>query len=162
MAELKRIEEELPKAEFASYGIPPKQPDAPKLVKGQEAEALDRAAAVSEPSRSFVCTSTYNVPVFRSITGVEVMPTSGLMNGQSTSRAGTGGTPASGCMKLTFPAVRKSVHRYRTRKCCCARGRRRQCRAGPCRGPPLPTDREAARKWARLPETRTPCQTALR
>ena len=48
LAELKRIEEELPRAEFASYGIPPKQSDAPKLVKGQEAETLDRAAAVSE------------------------------------------------------------------------------------------------------------------
>ncbi len=49
MAELKRIEEELPTAAFASYGIPPKQPDGPKLVKGQEPETLDTAAAVSEP-----------------------------------------------------------------------------------------------------------------
>ena len=53
MAEVKRIEEELPRAEFASYGIPPKQSDAPKLVKGQEPETLDRAAAVSEPMPLF-------------------------------------------------------------------------------------------------------------
>jgi|SRR3984893_8564528 hypothetical protein len=52
MAEQKRIEE-LPTAEFASYGIPPKQPDGPKLVKGQEPETLDRAAAVSEPMPLF-------------------------------------------------------------------------------------------------------------
>ena len=38
MAELKRIEEELPTAELASDGIPPKQPEGPKLVKGQEPE----------------------------------------------------------------------------------------------------------------------------
>ena len=53
MAELKRIEEEPSTAEFASYGIPPKQPDGPKLVKGQEPETLDRAAAVSEPMPLF-------------------------------------------------------------------------------------------------------------
>jgi hypothetical protein len=53
MAELKRIERELPTAEFASYGIPPKQPDGPKLVKGPEAETLDRSAAVSEPMPLF-------------------------------------------------------------------------------------------------------------
>ena len=53
MAELKRIEEELPTAEVASDGIPPKQPDGPKLVKGQEPETLDRAAAVSEPMPLF-------------------------------------------------------------------------------------------------------------
>ena len=52
MAEQKRIEE-LPTAEFASYGIPPKQPDGPKLVKGQEPETLDRAGAVSEPMPLF-------------------------------------------------------------------------------------------------------------
>src|ERR1700737_100184 len=52
MAELKRIEEEPSTAEFASYGIPPKQPDGPKLVKGQEPETLDRAAAV-EPMPLF-------------------------------------------------------------------------------------------------------------
>ena len=53
MAELKRIEEELPTAELASDGIPPKQPEGPKLVKGQEPETLDRAAAVSEPMPLF-------------------------------------------------------------------------------------------------------------
>jgi hypothetical protein len=53
MAELKRIEEELPPAEFVSYGIPPKQPEGPKLVKGQELETLDRAVAVSEPMPLF-------------------------------------------------------------------------------------------------------------
>ena len=53
MAELKRIEEELPTAELASYGIPPKQPEGPKLVKGQEPETLDRGAAVSEPMPLF-------------------------------------------------------------------------------------------------------------
>src|ERR1700674_5737397 len=53
MAELKRIEEEPSTAEFDSYGIPPKQPDGPKLVKGQEPETLDRAAAVSEPMPLF-------------------------------------------------------------------------------------------------------------
>jgi hypothetical protein len=52
MAELKRIEEELPTAALASYGIPPKQLDGPKLVKG-EPETLDRAAAVSEPMPLF-------------------------------------------------------------------------------------------------------------
>ena len=53
MAELKRIEEELTTAELASYGIPPKQPEGPKLVKGQEPETLDKAAAVSEPMPLF-------------------------------------------------------------------------------------------------------------
>jgi hypothetical protein len=53
MAELKRIEEELPTAEFASYGIPPKQPEGPKLVKGQEPETLDKAVAASEPMPLF-------------------------------------------------------------------------------------------------------------
>ena len=53
MAELKRIEEELPPAELVSYGIPPKQPEGPKLVKGQEPETLDRAGAVSEPMPLF-------------------------------------------------------------------------------------------------------------
>jgi hypothetical protein len=47
MAELKRIEEELPAAEVASYGIPQKQPDRPKLVKSQEPETPDRAVGVS-------------------------------------------------------------------------------------------------------------------
>ena len=53
MAELKRIEEELPPAEFVSYGIPPKQPEGPKLVKGQEPETLDKAVAASEPMPLF-------------------------------------------------------------------------------------------------------------
>ena len=53
MAELKTKEEELTTADLASYGIPPKQPDGPKLVKGQEPETLDRAAAVSEPMPLF-------------------------------------------------------------------------------------------------------------
>jgi len=53
MAELKTKEEELTAAELASYGIPQKQPDGPKLVKGKELETLDRAAAVSEPMPLF-------------------------------------------------------------------------------------------------------------
>jgi hypothetical protein len=53
MAELKRIEEELPTADLASYGIPTKQPEGPKLVKGQESETLDKAAAVSNPMPLF-------------------------------------------------------------------------------------------------------------
>jgi hypothetical protein len=53
MAELKRVEEELPMAEPASYDIPPKQPEGPKLVKGQDPGTLDRAAAVSEPMPLF-------------------------------------------------------------------------------------------------------------
>jgi hypothetical protein len=53
MAELKTKEEELTTAELASYGIPPKQPDRPKLEKSQEPETLDRAAAVSEPMPLF-------------------------------------------------------------------------------------------------------------
>ena len=47
MAELKRKEGELTTAELASYGIAQKQPEGPKLVKGQELETLDRATAVS-------------------------------------------------------------------------------------------------------------------
>jgi hypothetical protein len=54
MAELlKTKEEELTTADLASYGIPPKQPEGPKLVKGQEAETLDKAAAVSKPMPLF-------------------------------------------------------------------------------------------------------------
>ena len=49
MGELMTKEEELAKAETAGYDILPKQSDGPKLVKGQELEALDKAAAVSEP-----------------------------------------------------------------------------------------------------------------
>src|SRR5512141_165143 len=53
MAEPRRIEEGLPTAELASEGIRPKQPEGPKLVKDQEPETLDRAAAVSEPMPLF-------------------------------------------------------------------------------------------------------------
>ena len=53
MAELKRIEEELSTAELASYDIPAKQPEGPKLVKGQEPETLDRGSAASEPMPLF-------------------------------------------------------------------------------------------------------------
>ena len=48
MAELKRIEEELPSSELVSDDIPAKQPEGPKLVKGQEPKPLDGAAAVPE------------------------------------------------------------------------------------------------------------------
>ena len=53
MAELKRKEEELTTGELASYGIPEKQLEGPKLVKGPEPETLDKAAAVSEPMPLF-------------------------------------------------------------------------------------------------------------
>jgi hypothetical protein len=53
MAELKRIEQELPTTELASQDIPSKQPEGPKLVKGQEPETLGRGAAVSEPMPLF-------------------------------------------------------------------------------------------------------------
>lgn len=53
MAELKRKEEELTTAELASDGIAQKQPDGPKLVKGQEPETLDSAPAGSEPMPLF-------------------------------------------------------------------------------------------------------------
>jgi hypothetical protein len=49
MAELMTKEEELAQAETAGYDIPRAQPEGPKLVKGQEPEALDKAAAVSQP-----------------------------------------------------------------------------------------------------------------
>ncbi|HSY98706.1 MAG TPA: hypothetical protein VK788_04360 [Terriglobales bacterium] len=50
MAErLKTREAELTTADLASYGIPPKQPEGPKLVKGQEPETPDKAAADSKP-----------------------------------------------------------------------------------------------------------------
>jgi hypothetical protein len=51
MAELKTREEDVITADLAS--IPQKQPEGPKLVKGQEPETLDRAAAVSEPMPLF-------------------------------------------------------------------------------------------------------------
>jgi hypothetical protein len=53
MAELKRIEEEFPTAEPARDSNPSKQPEGPKLVKGQEPETLGRGAAVSEPMPLF-------------------------------------------------------------------------------------------------------------
>jgi len=55
MAELKRIEEELPSSKLAlpSDDIPAKQPEGPKLVKGQEPKTPDREAAVSEPMPLF-------------------------------------------------------------------------------------------------------------
>ena len=53
MAELRKIEKGVPTAELAGDGIPPKQPDGPKLVKGQEPETLDRATTVSEPMPLF-------------------------------------------------------------------------------------------------------------
>jgi hypothetical protein len=48
MAELKKIEEELPSSELPSDDIPAKQPEGPKLIKGQEPKPLDGAAAVPE------------------------------------------------------------------------------------------------------------------
>ena len=53
MAELKRIEEDLPPAELASDDISARQPAGPKLVKSQEPGTLDRAAAISEPMPLF-------------------------------------------------------------------------------------------------------------
>ena len=53
MAELKRKEGELTTAELASFGVAQKQPDGPKLVKSQEPETLDKAAAVSKPMPLF-------------------------------------------------------------------------------------------------------------
>jgi hypothetical protein len=53
MAELKTKEGQLTTADLARYGIPPKQPDKPKLVKVQEPVSLDKAAAVSGPMPLF-------------------------------------------------------------------------------------------------------------
>jgi len=53
MDELKTKEGELTTADLASHVIAQKQPNGPKLVKGQEPEALDRVAAVSEPMPLF-------------------------------------------------------------------------------------------------------------
>ena len=53
MAELKRIEEEFPTAELSRDGNSPKQLEGPKLVKGQEPETLDKAAASSKPMPLF-------------------------------------------------------------------------------------------------------------
>jgi hypothetical protein len=59
----RRKEGPLTAAELASYGISPKQPDGPNLVKGSEPETLDRAPAVSDPTPLF---SESEVGVFRS------------------------------------------------------------------------------------------------
>jgi hypothetical protein len=53
MAELQTKEGELTAAELATYGIPPKEPEGPQLVKGQEPVTPDRAAATSEPMPLF-------------------------------------------------------------------------------------------------------------
>jgi hypothetical protein len=54
MAELlKTKEEELTTADLASYGITQKQTDGPKLVKVQETETLNNAAAVAKPMPLF-------------------------------------------------------------------------------------------------------------
>jgi len=54
MNELKTTKEgELTTADLASHAIAQKQPNGARLVKGQEPEALDRAAAVSEPMPLF-------------------------------------------------------------------------------------------------------------
>jgi hypothetical protein len=53
MAELKTKEGELTTADLASHGVAQKQPDGPKLVKGQEPETLARAAAGSKPMPLF-------------------------------------------------------------------------------------------------------------
>jgi hypothetical protein len=43
VAERKTKKGKLTAADLASYGITQQQPDGPKLVRGQEAETLDRA-----------------------------------------------------------------------------------------------------------------------
>jgi hypothetical protein len=48
MAEPKRINEGISRAELASYGIPAKQPEKPKLVKAPEPKQPASAAAVSK------------------------------------------------------------------------------------------------------------------
>ena len=48
MDELKTKEGELTTADLASHGIAQEQPKGPKLVKGQEPEALDRAQRPSQ------------------------------------------------------------------------------------------------------------------
>jgi hypothetical protein len=49
MSELKTKKSKLTASDLASYGILPKQPDRPKLVKGLEPKTLERAAEVSDP-----------------------------------------------------------------------------------------------------------------
>jgi len=53
MAELQRMEEELPSSALASDDIPAKQPEGPQLVKGQEPKTQDGATTVSEPMPLF-------------------------------------------------------------------------------------------------------------
>ncbi len=53
MAELMTTEEELAKAETASYDILPKQSDGPKLLRAQEPKTQDGATTVSEPMPLF-------------------------------------------------------------------------------------------------------------
>ncbi len=52
MAEPKRIDENISTAELASYGIPEKQPEKPKLVKAPEPKPPESTAA-SEPMPLF-------------------------------------------------------------------------------------------------------------
>ena len=53
MAELKIRDGDFTAANVASSGVAHKQPDGPTLVKGQDPETLERAAAVSEPMPLF-------------------------------------------------------------------------------------------------------------
>ena len=53
MAELERIEQELPTEELVRDANPSKQPEGPKLVKEQVPEALAKTAADSEPTPLF-------------------------------------------------------------------------------------------------------------
>ena len=53
MAELKRTDEEFRAVGLATSGIPPKQPERPKLVKRPEAETPDRGVAVSQSTALF-------------------------------------------------------------------------------------------------------------
>jgi hypothetical protein len=53
MAELKIRDGDFTAANVASYGVAHKQPDGPGLVKGQDPETLERAAAASDPMPLF-------------------------------------------------------------------------------------------------------------
>ena len=54
MAELLKTKEEaFTTADLATHSVAKKQPDGPKLVKGQEPETLDKAAAVLTPMPLF-------------------------------------------------------------------------------------------------------------
>lgn len=63
MAEPQTKEGELTAAELATYGIKPKQPEGPKLVKAPEPETLGQAPAFSEPVPLF---SESEIGAFRS------------------------------------------------------------------------------------------------